>query len=912
MKISVLSQRFFIFTLIVLSLFSQAAQESNSHWQVRLQAPAQKLWLGEPSDWLIISLNEPAQQNTAPATTLILPHSDGFIFESAVPNPVNENGVSGFAYPIRITPLKPGELTIPAFKLSNTTASLSSKIQTVTVNKAKQSNNMALTLTRSAKEIFVGQTLRLNLAWTINYPIEALQAVQLSLPEFHHEHINILPPWDSVDPDSKNSIGLPVSGQRIFAKWQNLADNQVKINFEVVIQPKKSGDYHFANASLLVNVDQAALNKKRRAYSGSLYPAYFDNNFFENAQEQKSYQREQVVAPAFTLKVKPLPAGAPENFTGIVGKPNISAKATPAQVKQGEPIQYSLTITHADIEAITLPNLTKLNSFIRSFDIPGEASPAIINNKVKTIHQSLFARRADIAAIPAFDISYFDTKTGLYRNFQVPPVAINVSENEQFDFSQGQSSDNLIIKNSLQKDPQGIWAHRWGESLISAAKVASNGLTKQQRQRLFISLIIIFPPLLVALLLASPLRQKRAAKRLQQPINRLEYALRKNHDPIQALSEYANQRLAISPSQFSRNQLTASILDLVETKDLVLAKQLVELLSKWIGDYQQQFSFNINTHDDAKYIKTATGKNSKASALFSTVQKLDKLLPDFQVDQQKNSQTKNLPAAPLLISTVILAVFLLPLASSPVHADDKVSIAQLQQDHQHALQLSIDNPHQANVAHAKIAAKLENFLTDDTVNQANLAYNIGSSYYHGGRYGKSILWLRRAEVLNADDSIIKHNLAQARQKRLDDLPDYFAPPWLNKINQFSHSPLWKAFCVISYLLFWLAIYLRIQRGSSAQQKLIFASLILTFTLAAKLLQWFYIPPQSNGVITSIDVVSRKGPGLIFAPAFTTPLNQGTEFILLQQQGRWSEVQLSDFSTLWLPTRALGFINEGNH
>ncbi len=970
-----------------------ADQASSAPEKLSLQAPSQSFWLGEPSDWLLIAWdnnvaeNSPTASNSQQASKLILPTSNDFIFTSSTPTPVNENGVTGLAYPIRITPLKAGELTLPAFELQNSAVQSSgqsafSEARKVQIQTAALSKNMQLSLERSQNEIYLGQTFRLKVAWLINYPVKALQAVQLNIAEFHHPDIDIILPWDKPDGSSQRSIGIPVSGQRIIGQWRNIKSTskansakskQVKIEFEVVVKPTKAGDYHFPAASLLVNINQQQLNVKKKAFSGSQYPAYFDNNFFESNQDNKNYRREQVLASAFSLKVKALPSNAPENFTGIIGKPNISVSASPTQVQQGQPIQYSLQISHDDIEAITMPILEQQSSFNRSFNIPGEASPALITDKNKTIHQSLFPRRADIEAIPALNISYFEPSSGLYRQYTINSVAINVSESDQFDFSQGQSSDNLVIKNSLSKDDSGIWAHRWGKALEQP--INNNGIFSQQNPELgfamMLALILLCPPLLTLLSIAKPLLQRRQQQRMLQPVYRLQYALDNNSEPLQALSDYLEQRLAIVPSQLSSEKVQAVILQMLANNRVIMekttekyaeksagesagesAKNIAVSIGHWIENYQRQYSYAQRSAaaESSKNENADTANLKSTRQLIKLINALESLLPPYKVatnaqakklSTQKNSLSFSFAICLLLGSivyqpqkafateTIAAKTETLAMQSEKPLAQIKLSteIAKLHQAHQQALQLSIDSPAQANIAHSNIAAKLESLLDYENINSAALMYNIGSSWFHSDRYGKSILWLRRAQALNPDDELIRHNLSQARDQRLDDLPQYFAPTWLSNLHQLAASSLWQGICVLSYFGFWYVLYRRVINtvstgktltkqpqdkalkitSQTADKQLLLASVFLVIVSASQVMHYGYSLPESDGVITSIEVTSRKGPGLIFAPAFTTPLNQGTEFILLSQDGNWSQVQLSDESIVWLPNRALDFI-----
>ncbi len=900
---------------------SQAqAQIQTPKWQLLLQAPEQMLWLGQASEWLLISSNQP-ESNNAFSGKLSFPKNKDFSFETGAAITVNYNGAAAAAYPLRITPKSSGNLTLPSISLTLANSTVKTAPMPITVAQAKQSKHMQLSVEHSAKEIYLGQSVRLNIRWQLSYPVNALQAVQFYIPEFYHPDISVVMPWNQVNSSDNNAIGLPISGKRIIGKWQALADNKVQIDAQVLIKPTKAGQYHFAAPHLQVNVNQNKLAKKRKRFAGAQYPAYFNNNFFESKPgsygETPTYVREQTRGNAFTLTVKSLPTPAPDNFTGIIGKPDINASASPTTLNQGEPLQYSLTLVHPDLETIDTRDLSQVASFNRSFDIPSPPSPATYQAGVKTIHQSIFPRRADIEAIPEYAISYFDPITGLYRELDIAAIAIEVNENVQFNFSQGQSSDALNIKNRLTKDDSGIWAHYWNEQLFATTNPTFFSLNKAQIMWLTVSLILTIPPLIVVFLLAKPLFERRQQALMQQPYFRLKTQLNAQHEPLSALSNYAQQRLNIAPSQFNALQVKQAILALAKNGNNSSAAKLDILalqLFDWINRYQTQYSSQKASVPEPKAVNV--------SELISLIAQLEQQLPQFNITSSAKVNSSNT----LLSTLLMIGLLFLPVdnvvAEQTSLAQPSISeqIQQLQQAHQHALQLSIDSPQKASVAHSKIAQQLTEFVGNKHLNQATLMYNIASSWHHAGQYGDSILWFRRAENSEMQNSAVKnnavseqiaHNLQQTRNKRLDDLPDFFAPTWLIQLQKIAGNPLWQGISLLCYLWFLYLLVQRVKRDN-AGKGFYHSAALLTVCLISQVLYFSYQPLRSDGVITRTEVVSRKGPGLIFSPAFTTPLNQGTEVILKQRQGNWSQVQLSDFSTVWLPSKAISWVNDLNH
>ncbi|AMO55091.1 hypothetical protein GZ77_12070 [Endozoicomonas montiporae] len=255
----------------------------------------------------------------------------------------------------------------------------------------------------------------------------------------------------------------------------------------------------------------------------------------------------------------------------------------------------------------------------------------------------------------------------------------------------------------------------------------------------------------------------------------------------------------------------------------------------------------------------------------------------------------------LLLFTLMLLS--LPDISQAEITDLDGQLQALRKEHKQALQLSQSYPHRARKAHTLMAGKQQALWNVDGINQAILAYNIGSSWFLADRYGESILWYRRAEELGYSSNELTHNLKYARTQRLDSLPDSFGNPWLATTHQVASSDTWLFFSIVVYLVFWWLVWGYIRSDRTEKSRIIIAGSIMLLTSALTVFKLNYTPAVSTGVITAMDITARKGPGIVYAPAFTNPLNQGTEFILLQESENWQEVLLSNGTKAWLPKRA---------
>ena len=245
----------------------------------------------------------------------------------------------------------------------------------------------------------------------------------------------------------------------------------------------------------------------------------------------------------------------------------------------------------------------------------------------------------------------------------------------------------------------------------------------------------------------------------------------------------------------------------------------------------------------------------------------------------------------------------------PSPAQSNAELEAIIKEHQQALEISVSSPERGRKLHAQIASKLEAFYWHPDINQPELAYNIGSSWYLAGHYGYSLLWLRRAEQTDVHDARLQQNITYVRSQRLDYLPELFGSPWLNWLFVAVGSIAWKIMCGLVYFLFWWQLWRFISSGFTHRNRFLSVSALMLLVLASQVFRIVYTPADSDGVITAQEVVARKGPGIIYNPAFNTALNQGAEFVLLQQENGWSEVMLSNGEKAWVSDNAIAFVFE---
>ena len=162
----------------------------------------------------------------------------------------------------------------------------------------------------------------------------------------------------------------------------------------------------------------------------------FDPNFFQKMMSMSGAQGQsrQLSTDQLDIEIKPLPAGAPASFAGAVGSYTASAAADRQGAKAGEAVNFSVTVNGTgNLKAVTAPKLPDLPDF-KMFDTMSSLDIRKDNDVIagrKTFTYILVPRAEGKRTIPPVKFSFFDPKTGAYKELQTEPVTLNVEKGAQ-------------------------------------------------------------------------------------------------------------------------------------------------------------------------------------------------------------------------------------------------------------------------------------------------------------------------------------------------------------------------------------------------------------------------------------------------------------------------------------------------
>lgn len=204
---------------------------------------------------------------------------------------------------------------------------------------------------------------------------------------------------------------------------------------KIVLTPQRDGN-------LLIDPIEIKCSIRTNNRSNDPFASFFNSY---------SVQEEFVSSKPIKIKVKSLPGPNPKNFTGIVGSMKVESSVDKNTVKANDAINYKISF-------IGTGNLELLNEQKIDFPTDFEVYDAKIDERifqgglkrsVKTYDYLLIPRYEGKYEIPKTDFSYFDSKTGQFKEISSKGFKINVEKSEKFlQSSQTNSISKQLVTNN--------------------------------------------------------------------------------------------------------------------------------------------------------------------------------------------------------------------------------------------------------------------------------------------------------------------------------------------------------------------------------------------------------------------------------------------------------------------------------
>jgi len=204
--------------------------------------------------------------------------------------------------------------------------------------------------------------------------------------------------------------------------------NRERINDEIyltgvlkkyILYPQKTGE---------LTIDPFELDVYYQKPNNRRSRSMFDD-FFGSVESEG----RKVFSNSVTINVDELPANKPYNFSGAVGKLNMTATVDNSNVKTNDAINLLVKISGNG-------NLKYINPLKIEFPADFDVYDPKVNDNIKytdagaignkSFEYLMIPRHAGDFTIPAFNFSYFDTESNQYKTQKAGPFNINVIKSE--------------------------------------------------------------------------------------------------------------------------------------------------------------------------------------------------------------------------------------------------------------------------------------------------------------------------------------------------------------------------------------------------------------------------------------------------------------------------------------------------
>jgi hypothetical protein len=791
--------------------------------------------------------------------------------------PATQDGYKRTVFTYEAIPQRSGELRLPAGEITWAGRRLEIPATAVLVREPVATEEMKLEVSFPKRDCYLGEPLLVRVTWTSTLSFNGIKAVHFRLPLVGSPHFKVHPAFPETDPKQPGAIGLPVSEERVIAKFSDAqlgGREAVQISFQrlVVVQPGAPEMLTVPSAVLLCSYAEP----RNAKFKGARYPSYFNNEFFEE-DLSGSFVRYLVRSEPVTLRVRPLPeTGRPADFSGIVGGFRVETSADPLSVGVGQPVTLTLRATGTDHPSLLdLPNLLKDSPLATLFALPDHTVLPDLASGSATWSMPIRPRHEQVEAVPALVFSYFDPGSGRYDAVRTEPIPLRVEAVDSVGLSEAQFADGTRLRNEIRPEVGGIFHNRTGPDLLVA--VAPGGWTWPWYA--WLGLFGVPPLLWVCFCRLTrdhrlELRDPGAARRelAWQRFHRALKGLPEPWDPNQAglvLRQYFADRFGLQVDGGDRGELRRL------GEKLGVEPGTVNDLESWVGRV-----------DWAAFAPPGVqGGGLDAGELVSLV------LPFERRAHPRRS----------LLGAVLFALGLASAGGTeaPVAWLDEAGALFAR-----ATELAPIDPAQAEKFYRLAAERYETGLRRaEPIHRGLVFYNLGNCYVLAGDPGRAILNYRRAEPWMRGDPQWRQALAHVRNERPDIFPLGVLTPVARRVLFWHYD--WRdqtRVQVIGLCLAfgWVLAGLRLYRRPAWMPKVLVGLAVAVALLVGSSFVHASAGPGSDAVILAREVVARKGDAAIYEAAFSAPLHAGAEVTVLERRGLWWRVRVEDGNEGWIP------------
>lgn len=596
--------------------------------------------------------------------------------------------------------------------------------------------------------------------------------------------------------------------------------------------------------------------------------------FFTIQASQPDPQQITLKTNPLTVKVRQLPAKAPSQFDGAVGKFVVKGGVDKTKTRVNEAITYSLTVNgQGNLTLIDNPTI----GFPNIFEVYDPDVEDKINRTANGISGSrtfkwvLIPRSEGIYEIPAYKFSYFDPTSGTYETVSVPEQKITIEKGDpklmqnatsggnngvKEDINYIKSDDNSLKLTGTKKDGN---AWFWMVAAIIVALSAGVYAYGHHRQEAYKDI--------------AGMRLRRATREAQKRLRKASKYMDNGNDE----KFYEEIYKAIWGCLADKFNISLSKLSSETVQDCLNEKAVPRERQDVIND----------TLKEVDFARFAPGDSSqKKHTIYDKALEMIRTL------------------------SFVIAILLMPLAAN---ADDTVD-THLTADGLQSMPDTLPNTPEARLAAANIAYRAARYhdasaiykrLVDEGYESHTLYYNYGNALYRGSYYAEAILYYEKALRQKPGDKQTRENLTLANTKIVDNMtpvPKLFVTKWHNNAVRNHSTTFWLVWVLVILAVICASVVVFLLTSNYGLRKAGFwvgvISLVILIPIGYTAIESGKYWNSHNEAIVMTTMINVKGsPDSGSVDKFV--LHSGSKIVINDQIDNWLKITATDGNNGWI-------------
>lgn len=582
--------------------------------------------------------------------------------------------------------------------------------------------------------------------------------------------------------------------------------------------------------------------------------------------------KKDIKAPGITLQVDPLPQ-RPANFSGGVGKFNISASLDKKEVKAGEPITLRVVVGG-------IGNLKLLKQPVVNFPKDFDKYDAKVTDKTRLTANGVegnmvydflaVPRNQGSYTIPSVELTYYDTSKNAYKTIKTQPFKVEVEKGD----GTSAESENFA---SQDKDIHTIKLGKAEQHKADEMFFGSFGYWISLLMPLiaFVVLLIVFRRRAIENADIVKKRSNRAGKIATKRLrlaNKLMLQGKQGEfydEVMRALWGYMSYKLNMPAEKLNRDNIR-------------------ETLGRHFVDDATIEKFTTAL-DECEFERYAPG--DAAGNMNRTFESAMTAIMD--IENAINEARKNQKKHPAGYSFVWLLLAMICFGGTSAKAVTKNNA---------------DTEYQKGNYQQAIRDYEEILKNGES---AEIYFNLGNAYYRTDNITKAVLNYERARLLSPGDDDINFNLQFARSKTIDKITpesEMFFITWYKSLVNFTSVDNWAKTGILCIVMALLLVLLYLFGPQLMLRKIGFFGGLAFFVifLLSNLFafqQKQALDNRTGAIIISPSVNIKKTPAKNSADQFV--LHEGTRVDIIDKgMTDWRCIRVGDGREGWIETKAI--------